>query len=90
MKHSTESAEKTAENNFNCGLFLSRNLSLETRDKSAVNFLKIFCKLKYILGTRIPGYTTISRSAEEFHDIPGVSSWKEQLPRCTDQHLPEL
>ena len=41
---------------------ISRNIALQIRDNSAVNVLKILCKLKYILGTRLPGYTTISRS----------------------------
>jgi len=43
-----------------------RNLNLDSKILNngayTENSLKIFCRLKYILGTRIPGYTTISRS----------------------------
>ena len=45
-----------------------RNLNLESKilynGTYTENSLKIFCRLKYILGTRIPGYTTISRSGQ--------------------------
>ena len=43
------------------------------------NSLKIFCRLNYILGTRIPGYTTISRSAIIYNLIqntPRISEYQ--------------
>ena len=56
-------------------------------------FLKIFCKLKFILGTRLPGYTTISRSGtmcqtvwtstdapSAFHQKCVMKTYSSQIP----------
>ena len=44
---------------------ICRNLNLVSKIlNNGLYTEKIFCRLKYILGNRIPGYTTISRSEE--------------------------
>ena len=63
-----ESAEYTV-NSAEISKNICRNLNLYSKILNngpyKENSLKIFCRLKYILGTRIPGYTTISRSAPD-------------------------